>query len=224
MNLLLAEDDTRLGELIVHMVEAKTDIRVDWVTTGSDAYDYALASAYDVVLLDWMMPEGDGASTCRKLRKAHYSGAILMLTARDSLQDRVTGLDAGADDYLVKPFEIDELLARVRALTRRNFAPLMEELVQLGEIRLNRASHEVQLGDQRIALTTREFQIIDLLAVNRGRVLTRELILDRIWGYESDVTPKAVDATVKLARKKLELAGHKGLIESVRGVGYRIHA
>lgn len=224
MNLLLAEDDIRLGELIVHMMSVKTGCRVDWVITGEEAYDYALASAYDVVLLDWMMPEGDGATICRRLRKAGYAGAILMLTARDTVQDRVAGLDAGADDYLVKPFEIDELLARVRALTRRNFAPLVEDTVQLGAMRLNRSSHEVQLGEQRILLTPREFQIVDLLAVNRGRVLTRELILDRIWGYDSDVSLKVIDATVKLARKKLELAGQKGLIQSVRGVGYRIHA
>ncbi|WP_308635994.1 response regulator transcription factor [Paenibacillus silvisoli] len=224
MNLLLAEDDVRLGELLVHMLEAKTGGRVDWVMTGSDACNYALASTYDVVLLDWMLPEGDGAATCKKLRKANYTGAILMLTARDTLQDRVDGLDAGADDYLVKPFEIDELLARIRALTRRNFAQLIEETLQLGEIQLNRSSHEVHSGEQRISLTPREFQVLDLLAVNRGRVLTRELILDRIWGYDSDVTPKVIDATVKLARKKLELAGHKGLIQSVRGVGYRIHA
>ncbi|MFC4098820.1 response regulator transcription factor [Paenibacillus xanthanilyticus] len=224
MNLLLAEDDIRLGELIVHMMSVKTGGRIDWVMTGEEAYDYAMAAAYDVVLLDWMMPEGDGATVCRRLRQAGYAGAILMLTARDTLQDRVAGLDAGADDYLIKPFEIDELLARVRALTRRNFAPLVEETVQLGAMRLNRSSHEVQLGDHRIALTPREFQIVDLLAVNRGRVLTRELILDRIWGYDSDVSLKVIDATVKLARKKLELAGQKGLIQSVRGVGYRIHA
>ncbi|MFB9330713.1 response regulator transcription factor [Paenibacillus aurantiacus] len=224
MNLLLAEDDIRLGELIVHMMSVKTGSRVDWVMTGEEAYDYAMAASYDVILLDWMMPEGDGATICRRLRKAGYAGAILMLTARDTVQDRVAGLDAGADDYLVKPFEIDELLARVRALTRRNFAPLVEETVQLGPMRLNRSSHEVQLGDQRILLTPREFQIVDLLAVNRGRVLTRELILDRIWGYDSDVSLKIIDATVKLARKKLELAGQQGLIQSVRGVGYRIHA
>ncbi|TYP69410.1 response regulator transcription factor [Paenibacillus methanolicus] len=224
MNLLLAEDDIRLGELIVHMMGVKTGGRIDWVMTGEEAYDYATAAAYDVVLLDWMMPEGDGATVCRRLRQAGYAGAILMLTARDTVQDRVAGLDAGADDYLVKPFEIDELLARVRALTRRNFAPLVEDTVQLGPMRLNRSSHEVQLGEQRILLTPREFQIVDLLAVNRGRVLTRELILDRIWGYDSDVSLKVIDATVKLARKKLELAGQKGLIQSVRGVGYRIHA
>jgi DNA-binding response OmpR family regulator len=222
MNILLAEDDIRLGELIVHMLSKKGGYKVEWVTEGEEAYDYALASHYEVLILDWMMPGGDGVSVCRRLRKEGYSGAILMLTAKDSLQDRVEGLDAGADDYLVKPFELDELLARLRALTRRNYAPIQEEVVHIQELALNRTSHTVHVGKEEIQLTPREFQLLDLLVQNKGQVLTREIILDRVWGLDADVSLKTIDATVKLLRKKLDLSGKEGLIQSIRGVGYKL--
>lgn len=224
MKLLLAEDDLRLGELTVHLLKRKTGCTIDWVTTGSEAYDYAQASSYDVVVLDWMMPEGDGRETCARLRKSGYGGAILMLTARDALQDRVEGLDAGADDYLVKPFEMDELLARLRALMRRTFVPLQEDVVQVQDLELRRTSQIVAWGDQVIQLSPREYQILDLLLQNRGRTLTREVILDKVWGLDADVNLKTIDATVKLIRKKLEPTESRELIQSVRGVGYKIDA
>jgi DNA-binding response OmpR family regulator len=224
VKLLLAEDDERLGELTVHMLKKRTGCTIDWVTNGSDAFDYATASAYDVVILDWMMPGGNGRDTCAKLRKAGYSGAVLMLTAKDTLQDRVEGLDAGSDDYLVKPFEIDELLARLRALMRRSFVPLQEDVVHIRGLELRRSSQLVLRDGQATQLTPREFQILDLLLQNKGRTLTREIILDKIWGLDSDVNLKTIDATVKLIRKKLELSDSRELIMSVRGVGYKIEA
>jgi len=192
------------------------------VKTGEDAYDYASSVHYDVLVLDWMMPNGTGVDACRNLRKEGYSGAILMLTAKDAVEDRVVGLDAGADDYLVKPFEIDELLARLRALTRRNYAPIVEETVSVQGVALNRNGQTIQSGGEPIQLSPREFQLLDLLVQNKGQVLTRDVLLDRIWGYESDVTAKTIDATVKLLRKKLDLAGRPDLVQSVRGVGYKI--
>jgi len=224
MKILLAEDDVRLGELTAHMLRKKTGCDVDWVTTGSCAFDYATASSYDVVVLDWMMPDGDGRDTCFKLRKTGYRGAILMLTAKDALQDRVGGLDAGADDYMVKPFETDELLARLRALMRRNFAPLQEDVVRIGDWELQRTSQIVLQGDREVQLSPREFQILDLLLQNKGRTLTREIILDKIWGLDADVNLKTIDAIVKLIRKKLEPFASRELIQSVRGVGYKIDA
>ncbi|SFL37697.1 DNA-binding response regulator, OmpR family, contains REC and winged-helix (wHTH) domain [Paenibacillus sp. 1_12] len=222
MNILLAEDDSRLGELIVHMLKKKANYQVDWVMTGNDACDYALASHYDVLIMDWMMPDGNGVDACRKLRKSGYSGAVLMLTAKDALEDRIEGLDAGADDYLIKPFEIAELLARIRALSRRNYAPITEEVVHFQDIKLFRTGFSVQKGVVTIQLTPREFQLLDLLAHNKGQVLTREVILDRIWGYDADVSAKIVDATIKLLRKKLEPFGSEELIQSIRGVGYKL--
>ncbi|WP_017755506.1 response regulator transcription factor [Calidifontibacillus oryziterrae] len=221
MNILLAEDDVGLGELIQYML-IKSNYNIDWVERGDDAYDYAVSSHYDVIILDWMMPGEDGVTVCKRLRTEGYSGAILMLTARDSVQDRIEGLDSGADDYLIKPFEIEELLARLRALSRRNYAPIKEEIVEIDDFVLNRSSQTVQRGSTIIQLTPREFQLLDLLVQNKGQVLTRDMILDRVWGYDADVSYKAIDATVKLLRKKLDAFGKPDQIQSIRGVGYRL--
>ncbi|KDE50361.1 response regulator transcription factor [Geobacillus sp. CAMR5420] len=218
MKILLAEDDLHLGELIVHLLKKKGIDHIDWVQEGEDAYDYALAEFYDVVVLDWMLPNGDGLDICRRLRQNGYTGAILMLTAKDAVHDRVTGLEAGADDYLVKPFEIDELVARLKALARRTFVPLQEEKVTFHGFTLNRTSHTLHRGDEEIFLTPREFQLLDLLVQNQGQVVPRETILDRVWGWDADVSMKTIDATIKLLRKKLK----DDVIQTVRGVGYKI--
>lgn len=224
MNILLAEDDLQLGELVAFMLKKKGGYDVEWVKTGSDAYDYASALHYDVIVMDWMMPDGSGVEACRKLRKNGYTGAILLLTAKDAVEDRVEGLDAGADDYVVKPFEMDELLARLRALQRRNFAPIVEETVAIHGITLHRSSHLIEMDSETVSLSPREFELLDLLAQNKGNVLTRDVLLDRIWGYDADVTPKTIDATVKLLRKKLDVFHRADLIQSIRGVGYKIEA
>ncbi|MED4269515.1 response regulator transcription factor [Geobacillus stearothermophilus] len=218
MKILLAEDDLHLGELIVHLLKKKSIDHIDWVQEGEDAYDYAMAEFYDVVVLDWMLPNGDGVDVCRRLRQNGYTGAILMLTAKDAVHDRVTGLEAGADDYLVKPFEIDELVARLKALARRTFVPLQEEKVAFHGFTLNRTSHTLHRGDEEIFLTPREFQLLDLLVQNQGQVVPRETILDRVWGWDADVSMKTIDATIKLLRKKLK----DDVIQTVRGVGYKI--
>lgn len=221
MKILLAEDDPKLGELIVYMLKEKVGYLVEWVMEGEEAYYYAASSHYDVILLDWMMPNGDGIDVCRRLRGQGYSGAILMLTAKDTVSDRIKGLDSGADDYLVKPFEIGELLARIRALSRRNYAPILEEEVKIHNLSLSRMSHVVCSGKKEIQLSPREFQLLDLLIQNKGQVLPREVILERIWGYDSDIALKTIDATVKLVRKKLEILGKQELLQSIRGVGYK---
>ncbi|MED1854676.1 response regulator transcription factor [Brevibacillus borstelensis] len=205
MHILVAEDDLMLGQLIAHLLKKKGGYQVEWLTTGDDVCEYALKSHYDVLILDWMLPGEEGVSICSRLRKEGYSGAIIMLTAKDALEDKINGLDAGADDYLIKPFEIDELLARIRAVSRRNFAPIQEQLVELQNIRVNLTQRTVFDGETEVYLTPREFQLLDLLIRNKGQVLSRELIYDRIWGYEADVSLKTIDATVKLLRKKLRL-------------------
>jgi DNA-binding response OmpR family regulator len=221
MNILLAEDDVVLGELIVYMLKKKGGYNVEWVVDGEDAYYYATSSHYDIIIMDWMMPNGDGVTICSRLRKEGYRGAILMLTAKDTVQDRIEGLDSGADDYLVKPFEIDELLARMRALLRRNYAPILEEEMRFGDLVLNRTSHTVFFENNEIQLSPREFQLLDLLVKNKGQVLPREVIHERIWGLDSEVAPKTIDATVKLIRKKL---GKPDFLQSIRGVGYKVEA
>ena len=223
MKVLLAEDDAKLGKLIKYMLE-KNDISVEWVTRGDEIYEYATYDDYDVLILDWMMPGESGVDACRRLRESGYEKAILMLTARDAVEDRVTGLDAGADDYLVKPFEVAELLARLRALGRRSSQKIQHDVVQVGEFTLNRTAKVLKKQDQVIQLSPREFQIFDLLAQNLGIVVPREIILDRIWGLESEVSSNNIDSYVKLIRKKLDLGDGKTMIHTIRGVGYKLEA
>ena len=223
MRILLAEDDQRLGKLIKYMLE-QNHIQVEWVTDGSDIYDYAKFTDYDILVLDWMMPGESGVDACRRLRKDGYERAILMLTARDSVEDRVTGLDAGADDYLVKPFEFVELLARLRALGRRSTQKIQQDVVEVGGFTLNRTAKVLKKADQIIQLSPREFQIFDLRAQNRGIVVPRDIILDRIWGLESDVSSNNIDSYMKILRKKLDTGDGRTIIKTVRGVGYKLEA
>lgn len=223
MRVLLAEDDKRLGKLIKYMLE-QNQIQVEWVTNGSDIYEYATYTEYDILILDWMMPGESGVSACERLRQDGYERAILMLTARDSIEDRVTGLDAGADDYLVKPFEFAELLARLRALGRRTTQKIQQDIVEVGEFTLNRTAKVLKKGSEVIQLSPREFQLFDLLAQNIGIVVPREIILDRIWGLEADVSSNNIDSYMKLLRKKLDLGKGHTIIKTVRGVGYKLVA
>ena len=223
MRILLAEDDQRPGKLIKYMLE-QNHIQVEWVTDGSDIYDYAKFTDYDILVLDWMMPGESGVDACRRLRKDGYERAILMLTARDSVEDRVTGLDAGADDYLVKPFEFVELLARLRALGRRSTQKIQQDVVEVGGFTLNRTAKVLKKADQVIQLSPREFQIFDLLAQNLGIVVPRDIILDRIWGLESDVSSNNIDSYMKILRKKLDTGDGRTIIKTVRGVGYKLEA
>ena len=223
MRILLAEDDQRLGKLIKYMLE-QNHIQVEWVTDGSDIYDYAKFTDYDILVLDWMMPGESGVDACRRLRKDGYERAILMLTARDSVEDRVTGLDAGADDYLVKPFEFVELLARLRALGRRSTQKIQQDVVEVGGFTLNRTAKVLKKADQVIQLSPREFQIFDLLAQKLGIVVPRDIILDRIWGLESDVSSNNIDSYMKILRKKLDTGDGRTIIKTVRGVGYKLEA
>lgn len=221
MHILLAEDDMKLGKLIKYMLE-QNGISTEWVTTGDMVYDYAMYEDYDVLVLDWMMPKVSGVDACKKLRSEGYQKAILLLTARDSVEDRVTGLDAGADDYLVKPFEFAELMARLRALGRRSSQKIQQDMMELGDFTLDRTSKVLKKGEQVIQLSPREFQIFDLLVQNMGIVVPRDIILDRIWGLESEVSSNNIDSYVKLLRKKLESADGQMMISTIRGVGYKL--
>ena len=223
MRVLLAEDDARLGKLTKYMME-QNGIQVEWVKRGDEIVEYANYDDYDVLVLDWMMPGESGVDACKRLRENGYEKAILILTARDDVADRVTGLDAGADDYLVKPFEFAELLARLRALGRRSSQKIQQDVVKVGDFTLNRTAKVLKKKDQVIQLSPREFQIFDLLAQNLGIVVPREIILDRIWGLESEVSSNNIDSYVKLIRKKLDLGDGSTMIQTSRGVGYKLEA
>lgn len=223
MNILLAEDDRRLGNLTKMMLQEEGH-KVTWVMRGDEAYSQSSSSVYDVMILDWMLPGLDGMTVCRNLRNDGYQQPILMLTAKDAVADRVAGLDAGADDYLVKPFEFSELFARLRALSRRSEAPIQDEIIKVGHIILNRTGRTIHLGNELIQLSTREFQLLDLLVRNRGHVVSRELIYDRIWGLHSDVTDSSIESYIRLLRKKLADPQGAEIIHTVRGVGYKVEA
>ena len=223
IRVLLAEDDAKLGKLISYML-MQNRVQVEWIQNGGDIFEYAMYSEYDILILDWMMPNVTGIEACRQLRENGYERAILMLTAKDSVEDRVAGLDAGADDYLVKPFEFDELMARVRALSRRSTQKIQQEIVEVGSFTLNRTTKVLKKKNQVIQLSPREFQLFDLLSQNLGVVVPREIILDRIWGSERDITSNNIDSYMKILRKKLNDVDGSITIKTVRGIGYRLEA
>ncbi|WP_088069048.1 response regulator transcription factor [Gottfriedia luciferensis] len=222
MKILFAEDDQKLGKLTTHLLKTQTPFQIEWAMNGTEAMELALHYEFDLLILDWMLPEMSGIEICKNLRSKGFEGPILMLTARDSINHRVEGLEAGADDYLIKPFDFSELVARIKVLNRRNFAPLQEDIIKIEDLSYNRTNFNLSRGSEQIQLTQRELQLFDLLVKNRGIVLTREVIFERVWGIESEVTSNAVDAYVKNLRKKIDLPDHQTYIKSVRGVGYTI--
>lgn len=220
MKILVAEDDDRLRRNIVHMI-MRENHQVDAVDNGQDAVDETEVNKYDLLILDWMMPELSGIEVCQQLRSAGYDGGILMLTARDDSDDIIFGLDNGADDYLVKPFKMEVLLARVRALLRRK-NKMIEQVLTVENLQLNIDRRVLQRGDLEIELTKNEFLLLEYLFVNKGRVLTRDQIFEYIWGLDQDVSNNALDALVKLVRKKIDEEGQPSFIQNVRGIGYKM--
>ncbi|MGH2657866.1 MAG: response regulator transcription factor [Actinomycetota bacterium] len=187
---------------------------------GADALDAHEEFEPDVMVVDILMPGLDGLEVCRALRAAHQPTPILLLTARDAVADRVEGLDAGADDYLVKPFALEELLARLRALLRRALPGEGEEPVRFADLSLDPVTREVRRGDRALELTRTEFLLLELFLRNPRRVLTRDVIFDRVWGYDFGPTSNSLEVYVGYLRRKTEAAGEPRLIQTVRGVGY----
>ena len=223
MKILLAEDDVKLGRLIKHMLETEQH-QVEWGVRGDEAVVRATDAVFDIILMDWMMPGLSGLDASRQLREQGYQKPVLMLTAKDALDDKVRGLDGGADDYLIKPFEFSELFARLRALGRRGEAPLQEEIVTVGIWQLNRTRHTVVRRNSEIQLSAREYQLLDVLIQNRGLVVPRDVLLDRVWGLGSEVSDNNLDAYIRLLRKKIDDPETETLIQTVRGIGYRVGA
>lgn len=220
MKILFAEDDKKLGK-ITYLLLQKEFFHVDWVDNGEDAYEYASATPYDVLILDWMMPKRNGIEVCTALRKNGHQEAIIILTAKDALEDKIHGLDSGADDYLVKPFQFEELLARIRAVFRRQ-AKVIEQVITIHNLSLHLESQILYKNDEVINLSKKEYQLLELLMRNRKQILTREQIIDYVWGFEADVSDNALDALVKLVRKKIDDKNESSFIQNVRGVGYKV--
>jgi DNA-binding response OmpR family regulator len=225
MRLLLVEDEHDLGSGI-HNALIQRDYIVDWVEDGETAWDYlqSIPQRYEIAILDWMLPKLSGLELCKRLRARKNQLPIMLLTARDSMNDRVTGLDAGADDYLVKPFGMEELLARVRALQRRlpNFQPPQ---LQIGSLILDYSNFSVMNlaaeNSSPIILTAKEFQLLEYFMQHPQQILTHEQIRARLWDFESDTVSNVVAAQVRLLRRKLSECGFSKAIETIRGFGYR---
>ncbi|MCF6475953.1 response regulator transcription factor [Nonomuraea sp. MG754425] len=224
--LLVVDDEPALREALQSSLEFE-GYKVVTANDGHQALDSLAADAYDAVLLDVMMPRLDGLTACRRLRASGNHVPVLMLTARDAVGDRVSGLDAGADDYLVKPFELDELLARVRALLRRGAlaagAPEGDTL-SYGDLRMDPATREVTRGARPLDLTRTEYLLMELFLAHPRQVLTRDQILSEVWGFDFEPTSNSLDVYVMYLRRKTEAGGEPRVIHTVRGVGYVLRA
>jgi DNA-binding response OmpR family regulator len=221
VHILVVEDERRLANLIRRALEEEGHV-VDVAHDGAEGLDVATATDYDLLVLDLMLPHLDGIEIAKRLRASDNDVRILMLTARDAVEDRVLGLESGADDYLMKPFSFSELLARVRALARRQIQAQVETELRSGSLVLDLARHEARRDDKTIELTAKEFQLLEYLMRNAGHVLTRTQILDHVWGYNFDSFSNVVDIYVHYLRNKIDRDFAEPLIRTVRGVGYSL--
>ncbi len=220
MRLLLAEDEQDLSKALCAILK-HSNYSVDAVYNGQDALDYGLCENYDGIILDIMMPKKNGIEVLTELRKNGVDTPVLILTAKGEVDDKILGLDAGADDYLTKPFAMGELLARIRALTRRK-ADFTPNLLSSGNLSLNRETFELSVGDESIRLGNKEFQMIEMLMNNTGRLISTEQFMEKIWGYETEAEINVVWVYISYLRKKLVSLNANVEIKAVRGVGYTL--
>lgn len=221
MKILLAEDEPRLAEALVHILR-RQGYQVDAASDGLEAQEYAERGLYDVIILDRMLPHREGVEILKRIRQRGVMTPVIFLTAKDALTDRIEGLDAGADDYLVKPFEKGELLARVRALGRRAANLVAEDRLAAGQLVLDIRTGEVSCPEGRVKLTAKEAQLLEFFLCNKGAVLGKAQIFDRVWGLEAESDISNVELYVFYLRKKLDFAACGLSLATVRGMGYRL--
>jgi DNA-binding response OmpR family regulator len=221
VHILVVEDEERLARLLQRVLTEERHT-AEVAHTGTDGLYLAQTGAFDLIVLDRMLPDMDGVEICRQVRKAGVDTPVLMLTARGSVEDRVDGLNAGADDYLVKPFAMSELLARVNARLRRDRPAQVTTVLTVGDLTLDLVKRDVKRGGKGIELTQKEFALLEYLMRNAGAALTRTQILDQVWQYDSDAVSNVVDIYVHYLRDKIDRGSDRPLIKTVRGVGYKI--
>lgn len=219
MKALLVEDELKIANFVCAGMREQGFV-VDHCEDGTQGFDYALTRDYDVVILDIMVPGRDGLSILKGIRREGRNVPVILLTARNELDDRLEGLNLGADDYMAKPFFVEELIARIHALLRR-VSGERQNILSVGPLRLDRLSRVAQMGSTSVELTTREFNLMEYLMRSPGRVYTRTQILEHVWGYDFEPQTNMVDVCIQRLRKKLDLTGEVA-IEAVRGVGYRL--
>jgi DNA-binding response OmpR family regulator len=220
MRLLVIEDDLELNRALKRNL-IQEGYAVDAAYDGEEGQEYAEATAYDAIILDVMLPKKDGISLCRSLRQRHVASPIVMLTARDTIADRVLGLDSGADDYLVKPFAFQELLARLRALLRRS-VPEKQGILVAGDLSLDPATHAVERGGRPLTLNPKEFALLECLLRHPNQILSREQIERHLWSYDEVNASNIVDVHVARLRRKIDDPFPEKLLETVYGLGYRL--
>ena len=220
MRILVVDDEPAVREALRRALQLE-GYDVELAGDGVEALERLAVSGVDAVLLDVLMPRLDGLETCRRLRRDGNALPVLMLTARDAVSDRVAGLDAGADDYVVKPFALEELLARLRALLRR-LAPQGGDVLRFGDLTLDPGTRQVERGGERIELTRTEFSLLELFLLNPRQVLTRSVIFERVWGYDFGFGSNSLDVYIGYLRRKTEAGGRPRLIQTIRGVGYAL--
>jgi two-component system copper resistance phosphate regulon response regulator CusR len=222
VRILLVEDESRVAGFTARGLREHA-YAVDRAADGEEGLYLASVNEYDLIVLDVMLPKKDGYAVCRELRAAGMRAPILMLTARDAVDDRVAGLDAGADDYLVKPFDFKELLARMRALLRRS-GPPRPAVAHVADLTLDTASHAVERGGRRVSLTAKEYALLEFLVLHEGRVVGREQIAQHVWDDAFDPLSNVIDVYVKRLRAKMDAGFHPRLIHTRRGEGYILSA
>ena len=220
MQILIVEDDIRLAKAVKQILE-ENNYQVDMVHDGQSGLDYAETGIYDVVILDVMLPVMDGFEVAKQLRRKDVSTPILMLTARSQIPDKIEGLDSGADDYMTKPFSPAEMLAHLRALTRRTGQVVFETL-RVDDLELNLESHDLSREGKSINLSFKEFSIMNILMANKGQIVSKETLISKVWGIESSAVDNNVEAYISFLRKKLKFLGSTVQIETIRKVGYRL--
>jgi DNA-binding response OmpR family regulator len=221
MRVLIVEDERKISAYVKRGLEEQ-GYAVDAAYTGTEALDFADAAPYDLILLDILLPEMDGLAVCRELRRKGNRTPVLMLTARDAIDDRVAGLDAGADDYLVKPFALKELLARLRALNRRGADSPKSPILQLADLTLDTLTRRVKRGNKTIELAAKEYAVLECLLREPDRVLTRTQIAEHVWNYDVFNQSNIVDVYIKNLRRKIDNDFDVKLIQTIRGAGYRL--
>jgi heavy metal response regulator len=223
MRVLIVEDEPKVASYVKRGLEEQ-GYAVDVAADGRAALEWVETVSFDLIVLDILLPGADGFSVCRELRQREISTPVLMLTARDAVDDRVQGLDAGADDYLVKPFALKELLARLRALARRTANPARTTTLQVADLTLDTLTRRVRRGGKAIKLTAKEYAILECLMVELDRVLTRTMIAEHVWNYDVYNHSNVVDVYIRNLRRKIDDPYDKKLIHTVRGAGYRLSA
>lgn len=222
MQVLIVEDHIRLAQALGQILE-ENHYQVDLVHDGDQGLAYAESGSYDVIILDVMLPRKSGLEVVAELRRANVATPVLMLTARTTVQDKITGLDSGADDYMTKPFSPAELLAHLRALTRRQGQVVFEK-IDFGDISLNLESHDLSCGSKSINLSYKEFSIANILISSKGQIVSKDMLISKVWGVESSAVDNNVEAYISFLRKKLKFLGSNTQIETVRKVGYRLES